>query len=209
MRGGVSSCGCLKRETSIKAGEKNKRYNKYDLEMESYGIGFVNNSDYYFLFDKEDYDLIKDYCWHKHQDGYLRTCYESYTDENGKRHNKYIMMHQLLGKHYQIGNGNEVDHKNGKPFDNRKANLRESNHLLNMKNVKLFKNNKSGHKGVCYSKRERKWKAYIHCDKQKYHLGTFESFEDAVRVREEAEKKYFGEFNREKDFLTNEEKRCG
>lgn len=202
-KGGTASCGCLAKEVKAENGRKNKKHNEYDLDSKEYGIGYVDNSDYCFYFDKEDYKLIAQYCWHKHQDGYLRTCIDNYKDENGKRHNKYIMMHQLLGIHYKIGNGKEVDHKNGKVYDNRKSNLRESTHSLNMKNTKLFSTNKSGHKGVRYSKRENKWKAYIQCNKQKIHLGTFALVEQAIEAREEAEKKYFGEFSREKQFLLN------
>lgn len=206
--GGTMSCGCLKRERDAQMGKNNKKQNKYDLQSKEYGVGYIDNSDYYFIFDKEDYDLIKDYCWHRHQDGYLRTCCEHFNDEQGKRHNKYIMLHQLLGKHYNIGNGVEVDHINGKPYDNRKINLRESDHSLNMKNVRLSVSNTSGHKGVHYSKRENKWKAYITCNTEQIHLGTFLLYEDAVKAREEAERIYFGEFNRSKEDLLNGT-RCG
>lgn len=36
------------------------------------------------------------------------------------------------------------------------------------------------------------WRARISKDKQEIHLGLFETFEDAVKAREEAELKYFG-----------------
>jgi hypothetical protein len=37
--------------------------------------------------------------------------------------------------------------------------------------------------------------AYIHIDYRRVHLGYFDNFEDAIKVRKEAEEKYFGEFS--------------
>lgn len=190
-RGGTSSCGCFKAENSVIVGKKNRKHNKYDLSGE-YGIGYTSKNEK-FYFDLEDYDLIKDYCWHMHTDGYIRTCC-GIDKINGKRKNKYIMLHQLLSKKY--GYGEEPDHINGRTYDNRKENLRESIHEQNMKNCKMYKNNTSGHKGVYYSKREGKWKATINIDKKQTHLGTFSNYEDAVVCRENAERRYYKEFNR-------------
>ena len=65
--GRTKSCGCLQRE---KASHANKKYNKYDLESEEYGIGWTEKGEV-FWFDKEDYNLIKDYCWIKNDKGYF------------------------------------------------------------------------------------------------------------------------------------------
>ena len=70
----------------------------------------------------------------------------------------------------------------------------------NSKNLKLSKSNNSGHKGV-YQTKDNKWHARISYNKKTYNLGTFTNYEDAIRVREKAEKEYFGEFNRAKEFL--------
>lgn len=48
--------------------------------------------------------------------------------------------------------------------------------------------NKSGRTGITWSKKMEKWKVSL----QKKHLGYFESFEDAVKVREDAELEVFG-----------------
>ena len=60
-------------------------------------------------------------------------------------------------------------------------------------NTKLRKDNTSSVKGVYYS--NNKWVASIQVNKKRIYLGSFDKFEDAVRVRKEAENKYFGEFN--------------
>jgi len=197
--GGTKSCGCLHDELVGERSKNNKKYNKYDLNTYDFGVGYCKDG-YMFYFDKEDYDLIKKYTWHKHQDGYIRTVYETYKDENGKNHNKYIMMHQLLYMNYYKNGNKEMDHINGKRFDNRKANLREATRIEQTQNTKLYSNNSSGYKGVSWNKIEKRWTAYITNNKKRIHLGTFTNFEDAIKARLKAQKEYFGEFNR-----TNEE----
>lgn len=194
-RGGTKSCGCLHHEKCIENGKHNKKYNVYDLESKEYGIGYTSDG-YKFIFDKEDYDLIKDYCWHKHTDGYLRTCCDYYYDDNNKRHNKYIMIHQLIQKAYKYDSDKYLDHINGDPTDNRKENLRIVTHRENMINTKMYISNTSGHRGVYYSKSERKWKAFIGTDGKHIHLGTFNTYEEAVLAREKYEKEHFYEFRR-------------
>ena len=188
--GYVKSCGCLAKEMAAK---RLKKYNRYELDGE-YGIGYTSNG-YPFYFDLSDYDLIKEYCWHRHQDGYLRTCL--YTDSDG--HNHYALMHRLI---MGLDSG-EIDHINGAPNDNRRDNLRIVTHSQNMMNTKLHANNSSGVTGVTWCKAERKYKAGITAGGVKHHLGTFASFEDAKAAREAAEQLYFGEQLRAPEYQLN------
>ena len=176
------------------------KVNKYE-EQDNYYIGYTRNDNYEFYIDKEYYDLIWNYCWHKHQDGYLRTCIGQ--KENGG--NIYKLMHVMImeAEGYDLSNNVEVDHINGKPNDNRVENLRVITHEENMKNVKLPSNNTSGYKGVYYSERERKWKAFVRVNKKPMHLGTFNTKEEAVAVRQDAENKYYGEYKRKEEDLLN------
>lgn len=41
--------------------------------------------------------------------------------------------------------------------------------------------------GVCWSKANKKWKAYIKIDGKQKHLGYFDNKEDAIKARKEAE----------------------
>jgi hypothetical protein len=90
-----------------------------------------------------------------------------------------------------------LDHINGNPSDNRICNLRPCSQSQNMRNARLRCNNTSGHKGVYWSKRERKWCAYITVDKRIKVLGRFEDKHEAIEVRRLAATKFFGEFARE------------
>ena len=103
----------------------------------------------------------------------------------------------------------QVDHINGDKTDNRRSNLRVATNGQNRANSKLNDNNKSGLKGVHLKKRpasknrERKqrsdtmgdrWVAQINVNGKKYHLGNFDTKEEAHEVYSEAARKHFGEF---------------
>ena len=68
------------------------------------------------------------------------------------------------------------------------------NGKLKEENTRLKSNNTSGVTGVNWDKRYNKWEARIKKDYKQIHLGYFNDFEDAVKARKDAEKKYFGEF---------------
>jgi hypothetical protein len=89
-----------------------------------------------------------------------------------------------------------LDHINGNPSDNRISNLREANESQNGFNRKLNSNNTSGHKGVTFDKKSKKWQAYVTVNKKLKYLGQFESLELAALVAKEARIKYHGEFAR-------------
>lgn len=48
--------------------------------------------------------------------------------------------------------------------------------------------NKSGATGIIWRKDNKKWRAYITVNRKRINLGSFESKEDAVNARQEAEK---------------------
>lgn len=113
-----------------------------------------------------------------------------------KLKNKNYFLHRFL---IQAPKGKLVDHIDGNTLNNKKSNLRICSYKENAKNRILNKNNKSGHKGVYWDIHitTPKWKAYIYVDKKCYHLGYFNTYEEAVKCREKAEKKYFREYNRD------------
>lgn len=179
----VISCGCIKSENATIRNKENKKHNIYDLTGE-YGIGYTSNTNEPFLFDLEDYNLIKDYTWYRDKRGYIVA-----VDNK-----KIIKMHRLIMNFPDL---NEVDHKHGEHSknDNRKSNLRIVTHSNNMMNIGLRKNNKSGVTGVSWDKNLNKWTAYINVDNIRHYLGSFDSFENAKYAREKGEEKYHGEFS--------------
>lgn len=88
----------------------------------------------------------------------------------------------------------DVDHKNGVVWDNRINNLREATRRENAINGKIRITNKTGIRGVYWSKSNKKWCAWIRISGQNKHLGYFKEMEDAVITRNNAEIEIYGEF---------------
>lgn len=59
-------------------------------------------------------------------------------------------------------------------------------------NIRKRVANRSGRTGVCWHKSSGKWIAQISYRREHIYLGIYDSFEEAVKVREAAELKYFG-----------------
>lgn len=178
-RNKTMSCGCLHKESAQTQGSKNKKYNSYDLSGE-YGIGYTKKNKK-FYFDKEDYDLIKNYCWFI-KNGYIMT--------NDPETRKTIRFHRLV---MNVSDQFQIDHINHKRYDNRKNNLRIVTNSQNSMNKGLQSNNTSGVTGVSFY--NNMWNAEIRYNQKKYYLGSFDNKEDAIKARKEAEEKYFGEYS--------------
>ena len=56
-------------------------------------------------------------------------------------------------------------------------------------------NNTSGVTGVDWHKGWKKWRVRITVNHKTISLGAFDSMDDAIKARKEAEQKYFGEFS--------------
>jgi len=88
-----------------------------------------------------------------------------------------------------------VDHINGNPLDNRRANLRVCTPKNNSRNKGLGKNNSTGIMGISPLPGGR-WRARIMVNREEKALGHFDSLEDAIKARRDAEARYFGQFAR-------------
>ena len=185
--GAIKSCGCLHREISSETAKTKishgKKYNDYDLTGD-YGIGYTFNGEE-FYFDLEDYEKIRNICWHMHIRGYIT----GHVVGSDKRE---IKMHQLI---LPTNDQYVVDYINTHAKnDNRKSNLRVATQMENTRNRRMLRNNTSGRTGVSYDKDSNRWVAYIGYNHKQIFLGRFDNFDDAVKAREKAEDKYFKEF---------------
>lgn len=63
--------------------------------------------------------------------------------------------------------------------------------ISSISSERIGKNNKSGIKGVSWSKQANKWSAEICLQGKLHHLGQFKKIEDAAKARKLAEEKYF------------------
>jgi hypothetical protein len=79
-----------------------------------------------------------------------------------------------------------IDHINRDGLDNRLSNLRLATSKENSENRSVGRNNKSGHPGVDWSKKLKKWRARITVNYKGIHLGYFLNIEDAINAYKES-----------------------
>ncbi len=87
-----------------------------------------------------------------------------------------------------------IDHINGIRTDNRFSNLRLATNSQNCANRAKQSNNTSGHKGVFWHKKARKWMVSIEVEGKQIYCGLFVDFGEACAAYAAAETRYFGEF---------------
>lgn len=173
--GSTVSCGCYRKEVFL---------NTYEIVSNEYVIGFTNKGVSFYI-DVEDYEKVKNYVWYENSEGYITT---------NKKENKTISMQRFL---MNPSENLQVDHIDRKEKNNRRNNLRICTNAVNAKNRGIYENNKSGYIGVWLHEKTNKWKSYITVDGKRIHLGTYINIDEAVKVRQEAEEIYFGEYQKQ------------
>ena len=140
------------------------------------------------LIDLDDVDKVKNIKWHR-SDLQRSTYYCISNNSEWRRIHRLIM--GVTDKDIV------VDHINHNGLDNRKSNLRICTSGQNTCNCLTSKNNKSGHKGVYWSKERKKQCAQISINNKTKGLGRYDTIEEAIEAREKAAKEYYGEFANE------------
>ena len=151
-------------------------------DMGSYTIVFVGGKEVFL--DKDIYEK------------YYKTLYLRKTKD-------YISVQVFTGKKETLARlimnvsdpQKHIDHINGNTLDNRRVNLRVVSHQENMMNKTTYKNNTSKIKGVNLNKKGL-WVARIQVGNQRIFLGSSKEKSVAEKLRIEAEKKYFGKYDR-------------
>jgi len=75
-----------------------------------------------------------------------------------------------------------LDHIDGDRLNNRISNLRRATTKQNNENRKMQSNNTSGYRGVCWSKRQKAWKATVRHNGELLYLGYYKDINDAVMI---------------------------
>ena len=167
---------------------KNFKRNKYlKLKNKDYIIGYAGKTKFYI--STEDEYLLQFRCFsiHSKHSPYLK------CKINGQRY----FLHNLIMRPPE---GLVVDHINGNRRDNRRSNLRVCKPSDNKKNLKQYSSSDTPN-GVWYRKDRpnKPWGARIWVDNKRIGLGYYKTKEEAIQVRKEAEKKYYGEYRRRED----------
>lgn len=111
------------------------------------------------------------------------------VDANGyiaiRVNRKLYTEHQLVWAYFNGYFPKEtIDHVNHIRNDNRIENLREIPKEMQMYNTKLSKNNTSGHNGISWYKRDKKWVVNIMVNYKNIHRRC-QTLEEAIRIRDE------------------------
>jgi len=133
--------------------------------------------------DTADVALVSGYTW----------CIEGTGYAMSRSRGPGVKMHRLI---LNAPKGVCVDHINGDPLDNRRANLRLCRKQQNEFNTKIRTDNSSGYRGVCFAKKRNMFRAYITRDGRQRHLGYFKTPEEAAIAYNGAARIVFGEFAR-------------
>lgn len=97
-----------------------------------------------------------------------------------------------LAWYYIYGEIALIDHEDRRQWNNSLINLRKATSSQNAFNKQTYSNNVLGVKGIRI--KHGKYEARIQVNKKPIYLGTFETLEEAMQVRQQAAKHYFGEF---------------
>lgn len=143
----------------------------------------------YTVVDNEDYDYINNWKWVRSSRGYAQRGSKVKIDDEFR--GVTYLIHRVL---MDAKKGQQIDHVNGNPLDNRRSNLRFSTQKQNLRNQKVAKNNKTGHKGVSVC--GNKYRAMIGMDGKLKHLGLFNTVEEASMAYNVAAFQYDPEFSR-------------
>lgn len=135
--------------------------------------------------DAEDFESLSRYKWAYHSNGY------AYRSERKNGKTVSVLMHRVVA-----GTPDDLitDHINGDKLDNRRANLRACTYTQNLGNASLRSNNTTGYKGVTWDKSRGRWRARVNVDGREYHLGRFETRDEAVRAYDARARELFGEY---------------
>lgn len=107
----------------------------------------------------------------KDKNGYLKI---TLVSDNKK--NIYYRKHRLIAWAFLGKSDLQVNHKDGNILNNALSNLEYVTAMENQSHRRKME----GHDvGVCWAKKENKWRSYIQHDKKWYHLGFYQNKEDA------------------------------
>lgn len=98
-----------------------------------------------------------------------------------------VILERKIGRKLKV---HEVtDHIDRNGLNNRRENLRAVTQSVNMTNARRRFDNKSGYPGIFWNKARKGFDVYINKNHKRYRFGRFKNLDEAIKARQEAEKK--------------------
>lgn len=147
------------------------------------------------LVDDGDYEWLMQWRWQAMKPSNPKRCWYAARGEYfpDTKKQKTVWMHRfILGLPH--GKKPHVDHRDRNGLNNQRSNLRIATHGDNTHNQRIYSTNKSGFRGVFWSKRGNKWQAEIDCNGKTFYLGRFSDVREAAIAYNEAALYHHGEF---------------
>lgn len=143
------------------------------------------------LVDDQDRWLLYEYTWYVGDNDYVRTSIHLGWDNDMQRSVQILpkLHHCIIGQ--PIWEGDEIDHINHNPKDNRRCNLRyvtRSQNRINTTRVAGL----SGSRNI-YIEENGMYRVTIRRDGMYHHLGVFTTLDEAAATRDEWLHNYHGE----------------
>ncbi len=89
-------------------------------------------------------------------------------------------MARVIAERINLDLTSEIDHIDRNGLNNQRNNLRPANRSQSNMNKGLQSNNTTGYKGVCFNKKAQKYTARICINKERIHLGYFDTAIEAA-----------------------------
>lgn len=105
---------------------------------------------------------------------------------SGTLFGRYVKAHRVVFKMVFGYEPIQVDHIDGDTLNNRPENLRPADAVVNHRNVRRRRDNKSGITGVVWAKGKRKWRAEICVRGRNHFIGYYDTIGQAARARKGA-----------------------
>lgn len=146
----------------------------------------------YALVDDADYHQL---CIHKWRVQPERSTFYARRDIRINKRNYKVRMHRIiLGLVYR--DGKQTDHIDGDGLNNQRTNLRICSTAENQHNQRIRTVGSSQYKGVCWHKRDQRWRAQIKLEGTSKCLGSFDSEVEAALAYNWAAKEHYREYAR-------------
>jgi len=134
------------------------------------------------LFEYRDGELYRKKAKAKYKKGEIVGCINKNGYKITKLKGKIYLVHRLI---YLMIHGylpTIIDHIDGNTTNNLIQNLRCATQSQNCCNSKIYRNNKTGIKGIGFNKKYNKYFARCQVNKKSKFLGFFETMEDAKKI---------------------------